>query len=147
MNERTLALLATWFFCTAAMAASEVQPIYLHQLPWLSILVAGAIAIWGGLTQCTLRKLTKEQVVWAALRDAFVASGAGFVMFNLAMWVGWNIWLMSASIYIAGFLGARFLSAVGERLLDAVRSVGKTTTTTTDTNVNTTTTTTHKDTE
>ena len=114
------------FAFVGTVVAAETQPIYLHQLlPWLSILVAGAIAVWGGLTNTTLRKLTREQLLWSALRDGFVASGAGFVMFNLAMWVQWNLWLMSATIYIAGFLGARFLSAVGERLLDVVKNTGR----------------------
>ena len=121
MKQLALGLLLT----SAAVAAAETNPIYLHQLPWLSILIAGLIAIWGGLTRTTTRKLTREELAIQAFKDGFVAAGCGFLAFNLAMWAQFNIWLMASFIYIAGWLGARFLSAVGDRFLEAVKSVGK----------------------
>lgn len=123
-GKATVFFVWLWFACTAVWAA-ETNPIYLQHLPWQSILIAGAIAIWGGLTRTTLRKLDRVNLWKQAFTDAIVASGAGFVMFNLAMWAGVNIWLMSASLYLAGWLGAQFLSAAGDRLLEAVRTVGK----------------------
>lgn len=116
----TLVVSATW------AAESELAPVFLHQLPWVSIVIAGIIAIWGGLTRTTTRHLTRGEVLAMAFKDSFIAAGCGFVAFNLASWAQLNIWLMATVIYIAGWLGAKFLSAVSDRILEAIRTAGRT---------------------
>ena len=134
-------LLAHWFFAVSGSISSSVvwaavAPSDLSGLPWPQILVGVALALWGGLTRTAERALEASKSArddppgdfdlrGDLVKDLIVSSGIGFLVFALGSWQEWGVWLLGSALWLAGYLGTRFLAGVGEAALAYVqRKVG-----------------------
>lgn len=121
----TLARIAMLFgWCiTTAYAAKLVAPD-LVRLPWTSIAIAGAIAMWGGMA-ATLGRLeraaAKLSIVAALLKDAFLSGTAGVIVYAVGAWREWSVWEVAVVLLLAGYGGSRTLDAGVDWLLNMIR--------------------------
>lgn len=118
-------VIATWGVLWTALAyAQVVAPETLQGLPWISVAIAGGIAAWGGLV-VTLNRLTNEMlptefVKWF-VRDVISAMVAGWFVYFVAGWAGWNVWFQALVLLAAGYGGSKILDAAAKRLLKGIK--------------------------
>lgn len=103
--------------------SSVMQAQTLQDLPWLSVLIAGGVAIWGGLV-VSLNRLDDDVpratfIRWLA-KDLVGAIVAGWFVFFLAGWAEWNIWLQATALLAAGYGGSKILDAASKRLVKVI---------------------------
>jgi hypothetical protein len=114
----------------AAQAIMTTQRLDLIGLPWAQIGLGCALSLWGGLTRSSQRALEPraegagEFRLGAELRkDFLVSSSCGLVTFLLGAWQDWNIWFLGLSLWVAGYLGARFLTDVSDAVMDRIKGL------------------------
>lgn len=107
------------------MAAMQLDPtINLQALPWVSVLISGGIAMWGGLV-VTLNRLDETGADWSHFwkwltKDLVSAMVAGWLMFFIGGWLVWNVWLIAFSLLAAGYGGTRMLDAVTKKFISKI---------------------------
>lgn len=109
---------------TSIAYAQVVDPASLQALPWISVLIAGGIAMWGGLV-VTLNRLdhvcsVDEFLKWLA-RDLIGAAVAGWFIYFVGEWANWNVWFQALSLLTAGYGGSKILDAASKRLIKQIR--------------------------
>lgn len=113
---------------SSGLAMAAVAPTDLASLPWPQILVGVALSLWGGVTRTAERALEASKTardegavafcLWRELiRDLIVSSGIGFLVYVVGAWQEWGVWLLGAALWLAGYLGTRFLAAAGDAAL------------------------------
>ena len=117
---------------------SAVAPGSLSGLPWPQIAVGVLLALWGGVTRTAERALEANksarsaaeavefQLLHELAKDLIVSSGIGFLVFAIGAWQEWGVWLLGSALWLAGYLGTRFLAGVGEAALAYVQRKGGT---------------------
>ena len=110
-------------FWTSLAYAQAVDPVSLQFLPWASVIIAGGIAMWGGLV-VTLNRLdhvysTREFLKWL-VRDLIGAAVAGWFIYFVGEWANFNIWFQALSLLAAGYGGSKVLEAASKRLIKKV---------------------------
>jgi hypothetical protein len=112
------------FWTTLVFAQVVPAPVDLKSLPWVSVLIAGGIALWGGLL-VTLNRLdgleTREEFLKWLARDLVGAAVAGWFVFFFAAWMGWNVWVQALSLLAAGYGGSKVLDAASKRLIKTIK--------------------------
>lgn len=125
-----------FFVATGCFSSSVVwaafAPADLTGLPWPQILVGVMLALWGGVTRTAENALEASKAardsqapavfdLWHELgRDLIVSSGIGFIVYLVGAWQEWGVWLLGAALWLAGYLGTKFLSAAGDAVLLAI---------------------------
>lgn len=122
-------LVCLWGALWTTLAVAEgADSLSLLSLPWIAVLIAGGIAAWGGLV-VTLNRITDEMSlkvfgIWL-LKDVVSAVVAGWFIFFVGGWAGWNIWFQAVSLLAAGYGGTRVLDAASKRLIKGIKSAGE----------------------
>lgn len=107
-------------FAAAAVAEPVVQPGGLHEVPWFQVLIGVSLACWGGLARTVARiavigpEVRSAQLVREAVNDLSSAAVVGCVVVGAAQWLAWPVWGLVAILPIAGYGGAKWLSAITE---------------------------------
>lgn len=126
-------LFAHLFFVVSGMLSASavwaaVAPADLSSLPWPQIGIGVLLALWGGLTRTAERALEASRAARDSppslfdlrnelLKDLVVSSGIGFLIFLVGAWQEWGVWLLPAALWLAGYLGTRLLSGLGDAAL------------------------------
>lgn len=117
--------------CAAGAVWAAVQPPpELLGLPWVQIGIAGVISLWGGVGRTSVRAIEDAQerrdkpgvatgfeLKSELLKDFFVSSGIGFVVYLLGVHQEWDAWLLAPSLWLGGYMGTRLLSGMGDAVL------------------------------
>lgn len=121
-----LLLLIGWGIAVQAVQA-VTEVIYdtpdMTSLPWLQMLVGGAIAAWGGATATLGRYLAarydNSRFIWQieAIKDLFASLivGAGGYLFGV--WTHRSEVEIGFILMLSGYLGTRVLTVAADRLL------------------------------
>lgn len=102
--------------CALNAYAAEVFQLDLVGLPWASILISGALSLWGGLI-ATLQKVNEAQVSFRSLKlellkDLLASSAAGFCAYAFGAMSQANVWLVAIGLLVAGYGGSKLLDAL-----------------------------------
>lgn len=109
---------------TGVAYAQSVYPESLQALPWVSVLIAGGMAMWGGLV-VTVNRLdaiqTRGELMRWLIRDLIGAAVAGWFIYFVGQWAHWNVWLQALSLVAAGYGGSKVLEVASKRLIKLVK--------------------------
>ena len=126
---------------TGCLAAGSVwavaqPPPELLSLPWIQIVVAGLIALWGGVGRTAVRAIEDAQELRdkpgvatgfnlrrELIRDLFVSSGIGFVVYLIGVHQAWDTWLLAPALWLGGYMGTKLLTALGSAVLTYIGQV------------------------
>lgn len=112
---------ATW--SSYAYAALQTDAA-IQNLPWMAVLIAGGLAAWGGLVM-TINRLNLEmkraEFLHWLLKDVVSAVVAGWFIFFVAQWLGWNVWIQALALLAGGYGGSRILDAASQRLIKEIQ--------------------------
>lgn len=128
MSARHLAniIVCLWGALWTTLAVAQVVETNkeLVSLPWMSVLIAGGIAAWGGFV-VTLNRvnddITKREFIIWFFKDLVSAMVAGWFIFFVGGWLQANIWLQATALLAAGYGGSKVLDAASKRLIKSVK--------------------------
>ena len=121
--------------CLASLAAwgALQPPPELLGLPWLQIGIAGVISLWGGVGRTAVRaiedsqeRLDKPDVVTGfrlkreLIKDLFVSSGIGFIIYLAGHNLGWSASLLAPALWVSGYTGTKLLNGMSDAVLSYV---------------------------
>ena len=125
-----------FFVVTGCLSAASVwsavtPPPELLGLPWIQIGIAGVISLWGGVGRTAVRAIEDAQqrrdkpeeptgfkLKSELLKDLFVSSGIGFVIYLLGVHQTWDTWLLAPSLWMGGYMGTKLLGGMGDAVLN-----------------------------